>query len=58
VDELVELIGDAPPRRWMDLDSSEDLDELATRLYDRMVNRLRFDVLVQRERSGTLMDFR
>ena len=57
-DELVERLAHDPPRRWMDLDSSEDLDELATRLYDRLNSRLRFDVLVQRERSGTLMDFR
>jgi hypothetical protein len=55
--EVADLLADDPPRRWMDMDADEDLDELALRLYDRIVTRLRFDVLVQRERSGTLLDF-
>lgn len=57
-DGLIQRIGSDPPRRWLDLDDSAGLDELARTLYDRLVDRLRFDVLVQRERSGTLMDFR
>lgn len=55
--KVADLMADDPPRRWMDLDADEDIDELALRLYDRIVTRLRFDVLVQRERSGTLLDF-
>jgi Domain of unknown function (DUF4157) len=55
--EVLDLLAEDPPYRWMDMDSSQDLDELALRLYDRIVTRLRFDVLVQRERSGTLLDF-
>jgi hypothetical protein len=58
MDGLLERIGEDPPRRWLDLDNSIDLDELAQTLYVRLVDRLRFEVLVQRERSGTLMDFR
>jgi hypothetical protein len=35
-----------------------DLDELATRLYDRLRSRLRTELLVDRERAGLLTDFR
>ncbi|HEX6353555.1 eCIS core domain-containing protein [Actinophytocola sp.] len=35
-----------------------DLDELATRLYDRLRSRLRLELLVDRERAGMLTDFR
>lgn len=35
-----------------------ELDELATRLYDRLRSRLRTELLVDRERAGLLTDFR
>jgi hypothetical protein len=35
-----------------------DLDELATRIYDRLRSRLRLELLVDRERAGLLTDFR
>jgi hypothetical protein len=35
-----------------------DLDELSTRLYDRLRSRMRLELLVDRERSGRLTDFR
>lgn len=35
-----------------------DLDELSTRLYDRLRSRLRLELLIDRERSGRLTDFR
>ena len=38
--------------------SPEKLDELATRLYDGIRSRLRHDLLLQRERSGSLFDRR
>jgi hypothetical protein len=53
---ISDRIGDDPPRSWVDLDNSEHLEQLAAKLYDRLHDRLRRDVLVQRERSGSLMD--
>jgi hypothetical protein len=35
-----------------------DLDELGTRLYDRIRSRLRLELLLDRERAGLLSDFR
>jgi hypothetical protein len=35
-----------------------DLDELSSRLYDRLRSRMRVELLVDRERSGRLTDFR
>jgi hypothetical protein len=35
-----------------------DLDELTTRLYDRLRSRLRLELLIDRERAGLLSDFR
>jgi hypothetical protein len=35
-----------------------DLDELSTRLYDRIRSRLRLELLLDRERAGLLSDFR
>jgi hypothetical protein len=35
-----------------------DMDELASRLYDRVRSRLRLELLVDRERAGLLTDFR
>lgn len=55
--QLLDEIADNPPRRWFDLDDLRDFDELANRIYNHLHSRLRFDVLVERERSGTLMDF-
>ena len=54
---VVDLIADNPPRRWLDLDDPDNFEEIANRLYHHLVGRLRFDVLVERERSGTLLDF-
>jgi hypothetical protein len=34
------------------------LDELSTRLYDRLRSRLRLELLIDRERAGLLSDFR
>ncbi len=56
-DDLVDRIADNPPRRWLDLDDPDNFEEIANRLYHHLVGRLRFDVLVERERSGTLLDF-
>lgn len=36
----------------------ERIDELASRLYDGIRSRLRHDLLVQRERAGSLFDHR
>jgi hypothetical protein len=38
--------------------SAERLDELASRLYDGIQSRLRRDLLIQRERAGSLFDHR
>jgi hypothetical protein len=46
--------GDGPHPRAMDLDSPEDLEELAGRLYGRLRGRLRQELVVDRERSGRL----
>lgn len=46
-----------PDRSTVDA-SRLDLDELATRLYDRLRSRLRTELLVDRERAGLLTDFR
>lgn len=56
--EVVEKIAENPPRRWMDLDDPDHFEEISNRVYNCLLPRLRFDVLVERERSGTLMDFR
>jgi hypothetical protein len=55
---FLDRLGENPPRRWLDLDQSDDLEELAAKLYERLHTRLRWDVIVQRERSGRLMDRR
>jgi hypothetical protein len=55
--EVVDSIADDPPRRWLDLDDIDHYDEIANRIYNTLQARLRFEVLVERERSGTLMDF-
>ena len=46
-----------PDRSAVDINKI-DLDELATRLYDRLRSRLRIELLVDRERAGMLTDFR
>jgi hypothetical protein len=53
---LTKQIGDEPPRNWVDMDNTGHLDQLTAKIYDRLNDRLRRDVLVQRERSGKLMD--
>ncbi|BCJ63906.1 eCIS core domain-containing protein [Polymorphospora rubra] len=45
------------PGRAADLDSPDDLEELAGRLYGRLRGRLRQELLVDRERSGRLTRF-
>jgi hypothetical protein len=49
-------IAERPPRRWLDLEDTEHLDQLTAKIYDRLHDRLRREVLVDRERSGRLMD--
>jgi hypothetical protein len=56
--EIRDELGRHPPRRWVNIDAAQELEELANLLYDRLHHRLRTDVLVQRERSGLLMDYR
>jgi hypothetical protein len=46
-----------PDKSTVDV-SRLDLDDLATRLYDRLRTRLRTELLVDRERAGLLTDFR
>lgn len=46
-----------PDRSAVDINKI-DLDELATRLYDRIRSRIRLELLVDRERAGMLTDFR
>jgi len=43
--------------REVDVDDL-DMDELATRLFDRLRTRLRREFLIDRERAGLLTDFR
>ncbi|OLR92397.1 hypothetical protein BJP25_20130 [Actinokineospora bangkokensis] len=57
VDEVVRVVGERPPRRWVDLDDSGSVEELGNRLYQELLCRLRFDLLVERERSGSLSDW-
>ncbi|MGX7826181.1 eCIS core domain-containing protein [Actinokineospora sp. 24-640] len=57
IEDIKDELADDPPLRWMNLDDPDDFDELADRLYNALTSRLRFDVLVERERSGTLLDF-
>ena len=56
LEDILELLGDDPPRRWMDLDDVDHFTEMANRIYNELSARLRFDILVERERSGSLMD--
>jgi hypothetical protein len=56
-DGIAEIFADEPPRRWFDLDDVDDFEELAGRIYNELVSRIRFDMVVDRERSGTLLDF-
>ena len=51
---LVQLAGQRP----LDLDDATAVDELAEDLYHRVHSRLRHELLVGRERSGVLGDFR
>jgi phage terminase small subunit len=50
--EVIEADAEAPEH------SPEHLDALATQLYDRVRDRLRRELLVDRERSVTLTDWR
>ncbi|SCL35105.1 protein of unknown function [Micromonospora pallida] len=50
-------VGDRLPGRAVDLDSADDLEELAGRLYGRLRGRLRQELLVDRERGGRLARF-
>jgi hypothetical protein len=55
---VADWIGRHPPRHWVDLDMSVEVEELARVVYERLHARLRADLLVQRERSGLLLDHR
>jgi hypothetical protein len=46
-----------PDQSVMDINKI-NMDELATRLYDRLRSRLRTELLIDRERAGLLTDFR
>jgi len=56
IEEAIEELVDDPPRRWMDLDDVDHFTEVANRVYNELSARLRFDLLVERERAGSLMD--
>jgi hypothetical protein len=45
-----------PLPRWMDLDDVDHFVEISNRIYNELSARLRFDLIVERERSGSLMD--
>jgi hypothetical protein len=53
-DRLVRLCRQRSP----DLDDALDMDELAGKLYPRLRGLLRGELIVDRERAGTLADFR
>lgn len=53
-ERLVALCG----QRLANLDDSTDLDELAEKIYHRLRDMLRGELLVDRERAGLLTDFR
>jgi hypothetical protein len=53
-DQLTTIAGQRP----VGLDDPDGLDELATRLYQRLRSRLRLELIVDRERAGRLTDFR
>lgn len=56
--QVADWIGDNPPRHWVDLNVSAEVEELARIVYERLHARLRAELLVQRERSGLLLDHR
>ena len=56
--QVADWIADNPPRHWVDLDVSAEVEELTRIVYERLHTRLRADLLVQRERSGLLLDHR
>jgi predicted nucleic acid-binding protein len=56
--ELRARLSELAGRRAPDLDDPVELDELAVRLYGRLRSKLRFELLVDRERAGLLTDFR
>ncbi len=55
--DIIGELADNPPRRWLDLDDPDQFEEIANRIYTTLHSRMRFEMLVDRERSGTLMDF-
>ncbi|MFI6025459.1 DUF4157 domain-containing protein [Amycolatopsis magusensis] len=57
LEDILKALAEKPPRRWVDLDDNKAYLELSNRLYADLVSRLRFDFLVERERSGSLSDF-
>jgi Domain of unknown function (DUF4157) len=56
--ELREQLTAVTDQRPVGLDDPIALDELATRLYQRLRSRLRLELIVDRERAGLLSDFR
>ncbi|WP_042423843.1 eCIS core domain-containing protein [Streptacidiphilus anmyonensis] len=57
-DEGVAPEHEVDDRRLLDLDNPRDVDELAVLVYPRLSARIRNELLIDRERSGRLMDFR
>ncbi|MFJ8686568.1 eCIS core domain-containing protein [Micromonospora wenchangensis] len=57
-DRDADRVPDRSPGRPVDLENPDDLEELAGRLYGRLRGRLRQELLVDRERSGRLTQFR
>ncbi|MFE7868990.1 DUF4157 domain-containing protein [Micromonospora humida] len=58
LDQEADRVPDRSPSRPVDLENPDDLEELAGRLYGRLRGRLRQELLVDRERSGRLTQFR
>ncbi|OWV08924.1 hypothetical protein B5D80_11310 [Micromonospora wenchangensis] len=58
LDRDADRVPDRSPGRPVDLENPDDLEELAGRLYGRLRGRLRQELLVDRERSGRLTQFR
>ncbi|MEU7982222.1 DUF4157 domain-containing protein [Micromonospora sp. NPDC049081] len=58
LDQEADRVPDRSPGRPVDLENPDDLEELAGRLYGRLRGRLRQELLVDRERSGRLTQFR
>lgn len=56
--DLRDQVADLAGQRSADLDDPVHMDELAAKLYRRLRARIRHELIVDRERSGLLTDFR